>query len=101
MSSLRISTFAYFFFFVFLKESVSIRRATESELRFIFMGDWGGILLWPYKTKIESAVAKEMGKISDQFGSNFTVALGKCAYYFLGDKFRNGAYWVLLFIENR
>ena len=81
MLSFRILSFAYFFFFP--TENVAIRIATENELRFIFMGDWGGSSSWPYKTKIQLAVAKEMGKISDQFGSDFTVALGKSAFSFV------------------
>ena len=63
--------------FIFFIKTALVRSVTENELRFVFMGDWGGISLWPYYTPSECGVAKQMGKIADQFGSNFTVALGK------------------------
>lgn len=48
------------------------------ELRFLVVGDWGGESdWWPYTTPYETAVSKGMGKLAEQLGTQFTVALGR------------------------
>ena len=52
------------------------------ELRFLVVGDWGGIPFWPYTTPYETAVSRGMGKIAEKLGTQFTVALGRNESYF-------------------
>ena len=55
----------------------SVMLVRGDELRFLALGDWGGIQLWPYTTLYERAVSKGMGKVAENLGTQFTVALGK------------------------
>lgn len=56
---------------------LSLTVVRGDELRFLVIGDWGGIPLWPYTTPYETAVSSGMGKIAQQLGTQFTVALGR------------------------
>lgn len=56
---------------------LSLTLVRGDELRFLVIGDWGGIPIWPYTTPYETAVSKGMGKIAKQLGTQFTVALGR------------------------
>jgi len=47
------------------------------ELRFLAIGDWGGVESWPYTTLYERAVSKTMGKIAEKLATQFTIGLGK------------------------
>lgn len=49
------------------------------------MGDWGGLPDFPFRTPIERAVGKQMGKIADYLDAHFTLALGD-NFYFSGVK---------------
>ncbi|KAK3752600.1 hypothetical protein QZH41_018799, partial [Actinostola sp. cb2023] len=51
------------------------------ELGFLVVGDWGGLNFFPYKTPIESAIAKQMGKTADELTAQFVVALGDNFYF--------------------
>lgn len=65
---------------------LSLTLVRGDELRFLVIGDWGGIPIWPYTTPYETAVSKGMGKIAQQLGTQFTVALGrKYGFYCLED----------------
>ena len=50
-------------------------------MRFIVMGDWGGLPDFPFRTPIEKAVAGRMGEIADQLDIQFTLALGDNFYF--------------------
>uniref|UniRef100_A0A8C5LIQ0 Tartrate-resistant acid phosphatase type 5 n=1 Tax=Leptobrachium leishanense TaxID=445787 RepID=A0A8C5LIQ0_9ANUR len=50
-------------------------------LRFVTIGDWGGIPLPPYYTKQETQVADEMGKIVAKWGADFILSVGDNFYY--------------------
>ncbi len=50
-------------------------------MRFIVMGDWGGLPAFPFRTPIEKAVAGRMGEIADQLDIQFTLALGDNFYF--------------------
>ena len=45
------------------------------------LGDWGGLPSFPYRTAIESAVAKRMGEFGAQNNVEFILALGDNFYY--------------------
>ena len=62
---------------------LSLTLVRGDELRFLVIGDWGGIPFYPYTTPYETAVSKGMGKIAQQLGTQFTVALGRKIYGFL------------------
>lgn len=50
-------------------------------LRFLAVGDWGGIPLFPYDTPIETAVAKQMAAVTERYDSSFNLALGDNFYF--------------------
>ena len=56
---------------------ISVALVRGDELRFLVVGDWGGMPVWPYATPYETAVSRGMGKIAEKLGTQFTVALGK------------------------
>lgn len=58
-----------------------IISSVRGELRFLALGDWGGMILYPYTTLYETAVSKSMGKIAEQLGTHFTIGLGKKPIY--------------------
>ena len=45
------------------------------------LGDWGGLPFFPYRTAIESAVAKQMGGFASEHNVEFLLALGDNFYY--------------------
>lgn len=48
----------------------------EGYLHFFALGDWGGLPISPYTTKVERAIAKEMGNLADSLKPEFILALG-------------------------
>ncbi|XP_064604174.1 tartrate-resistant acid phosphatase type 5-like [Liolophura sinensis] len=55
--------------------------ASSSSLKFAVLGDWGGLPDFPYRTLVETAVASQLGKVTQQFGSQFNLALGDNFYF--------------------
>ena len=55
--------------------------AAIDSLRFIVLGDWGGLPTWPYETLVEKSVAMQMAKVTDKYGSKFNLALGDNFYF--------------------
>uniref|UniRef100_A0A4W5MLM2 Tartrate-resistant acid phosphatase type 5 n=1 Tax=Hucho hucho TaxID=62062 RepID=A0A4W5MLM2_9TELE len=53
----------------------------QTSIRFLALGDWGGVPYPPYITPVEKATAWEMGKIAEQMGADFVLALGDNFYY--------------------
>lgn len=53
----------------------------RSSIKFLAVGDWGGVPYPPYITPVEKATAQEMGRIADQMGADFVLALGDNFYY--------------------
>lgn len=58
-----------------------MHSGNRSSIRFLAIGDWGGLPYPPYNTPIEKATAVEMGKIAEQMGADFILALGDNFYY--------------------
>lgn len=54
---------------------------SEDSLRFLALGDWGGLPSWPYTTPLEIAVGEQMGRIAKTNKTSFTVALGDNFYF--------------------
>ena len=52
-------------------------KTSTDSLRFFAIGDWGGQIPSPYYTKVEKAVANEMGKLAETLEPEFILALGK------------------------
>ena len=50
-------------------------------LRFLALGDWGGIAFFPYDTPIEATVGKQMGYIAEAYQTSFNLALGDNFYW--------------------
>ena len=53
----------------------------NDSVRFIVIGDWGGLPDFPYRTPVEKAVGREMGKIADYLDTQFVLALGDNFYF--------------------
>ncbi len=53
----------------------------KSSIRFLVLGDWGGLPYPPYITPIEKATARMMAKTASQMGADFILALGDNFYY--------------------
>jgi len=52
----------------------------ETSLRFMMLGDWGGLPVWPYITPAQQNVAKGMAKMGDSAKTHFQLALGDNIY---------------------
>ncbi|KTF75588.1 hypothetical protein cypCar_00012790 [Cyprinus carpio] len=57
------------------------KGSNKSSIRFLVLGDWGGLPYPPYITPIEKATARMMAKTASQMGADFILALGDNFYY--------------------
>lgn len=53
----------------------------RTSIRFLAIGDWGGLPYPPFTTIVQKATAQEMSKAAEQMGADFIVALGDNFYY--------------------
>ena len=50
-------------------------------LKFLVIGDMGGLPTFPYTTPVEIGTAKEMAKVAKQYSPEFIMELGDNFYY--------------------
>lgn len=53
----------------------------RTSIKFLAVGDWGGVPYPPYITAVQKATAREMSKVAEQMGADFILALGDNFYY--------------------
>ncbi|OCT56766.1 acid phosphatase 5, tartrate resistant L homeolog isoform X1 [Xenopus laevis] len=53
----------------------------EPSLRFVALGDWGGLPLPPFTTRQQELVAEEISKTVAKLGADFILSLGDNFYY--------------------
>ncbi|KAM9313916.1 tartrate-resistant acid phosphatase type 5a [Pholidichthys leucotaenia] len=56
-------------------------RSNRTSIKFLVVGDWGGLPYSPYTTRIQLSTANEMGVVAEQMGADFILALGDNFYY--------------------
>lgn len=74
---------------LFLKSCLSVSQLlgfchlteNRTSIKFLAIGDWGGVPYPPYITAVQKATAREMSKVADQMGADFVLALGDNFYY--------------------
>ncbi|XP_054707866.1 tartrate-resistant acid phosphatase type 5-like [Uloborus diversus] len=66
-----------FFLFIDLK----CATATGSSLKFLVIGDWGGLPIFPYRTLVELNVGREMAEAATKLGIDFVLTLGDNFYF--------------------
>ena len=50
-------------------------------LRFLIIGDMGGLPIYPYYTYFERCTAEEMGKVADRYAPQYVLELGDNFYF--------------------
>ncbi|XP_068177169.1 tartrate-resistant acid phosphatase type 5a isoform X2 [Antennarius striatus] len=53
----------------------------RTSLKFLAVGDWGGVHYPPFITAVQKATAREMGIVAELMGADFILALGDNFYY--------------------
>lgn len=53
----------------------------RTSIRFLAIGDWGGLPYPPYVTAVQKTTAREMSKVAEQMGADFILALGDNFYF--------------------
>ena len=73
------SLFSLAIIFFLQAQCIYIVQAEDGILRFMALGDWGGLPLsqFNYSTAIERGVADGMGNLASEKPQDFVVALGK------------------------
>ena len=54
--------------------------SSENTLKFLVVGDWGGIDISPYYTPAQQHIARQMGNTAEEVGAKFTVSVGDNFY---------------------
>lgn len=59
-----------------------ISGVSDDKIRFLVVGDWGGLSFHPYTTPVQTSVADQMASVASQEGVDFVVALGDNFYLY-------------------
>ncbi|CAN9509856.1 unnamed protein product [Ophioblennius macclurei] len=62
-------------------QDLKLHSTNRTSIKFLAVGDWGGIPYPPYITAVQKATAREMSKVAEQMGADFILALGDNFYY--------------------
>ncbi|XP_076001342.1 tartrate-resistant acid phosphatase type 5a isoform X2 [Genypterus blacodes] len=62
-------------------QDLELSSKNRTSVKFLAVGDWGGVSFPPYVTPVEKATAREMGIVATQMGADFVLALGDNFYY--------------------
>ncbi|XP_029914256.1 tartrate-resistant acid phosphatase type 5a [Myripristis murdjan] len=62
-------------------QDLELGSKNRTSIKFLAVGDWGGVPHPPYITPVEKATAQEMGRVAEQMGADFVLALGDNFYY--------------------
>ncbi|XP_034045018.1 tartrate-resistant acid phosphatase type 5a [Thalassophryne amazonica] len=57
------------------------QHQNQTSIKFLAVGDWGGLPYPPYMTVVQKTTAQEMNKVAEQMGADFVLALGDNFYY--------------------
>ena len=60
--------------------TVACYVGADNTLKFLVVGDWGGIDTPPYHTYAQLNVARQMGETAEEVGAEFTVSVGDNFY---------------------
>lgn len=71
---------------IVLSATVACCLCDENALKFLVVGDWGGVDTRPYYTAAQWHVAEQMGSKAEEIGADFTVSVGDNFY---GDGVQN------------
>lgn len=74
---LKIKIFLYYYFSFLFFTAVTF---TGTCLKFLAIGDWGGLPFFPYKTFVEMNVGRDMAFLSKKMNVDFILALGDNFY---------------------
>ncbi|KAK2815709.1 hypothetical protein Q5P01_026176 [Channa striata] len=58
-----------------------LAKKNRTSIKFLAVGDWGGLPYPPYVTAVQETTAQEMGVVAEQMGADFILALGDNFYY--------------------
>ncbi|XP_055519933.1 tartrate-resistant acid phosphatase type 5a isoform X2 [Leucoraja erinacea] len=61
--------------------SPAAKMDNSKSVRFLALGDWGGLPFAPYTTPVEKTTAHQMGVVAETMGVDFILALGDNFYF--------------------
>ncbi|KAK5926997.1 hypothetical protein CgunFtcFv8_022527 [Champsocephalus gunnari] len=62
-------------------ENLEATGKNRTSIKFLAVGDWGGVPYPPYVTIVQKATAWEMSNVAEQMGADFVLSLGDNFYF--------------------
>ncbi|XP_056890444.1 tartrate-resistant acid phosphatase type 5a isoform X1 [Takifugu flavidus] len=62
-------------------QDLPLTGRNRTSIKFLAIGDWGGLPYPPYTTVVQRTTAQEMSNTAERMGADFIVALGDNFYY--------------------